>query len=467
MADTASTPSQTAPPSPTNTPRPASGSALAIIFLVVFIDLFGFGIVLPLLPRYGKEFLAGTPYEPWGGPILGALVACFSLMQFIFAPVWGRVSDRVGRRPILLIGLFSSVVFYTVFGIASTFGREGYRELGLLLLFVSRVGAGIAGATLGTAQAAIADSTPGEGRSRGMALIGAAFGIGFFFGPILGFLAKAVAPDAKEGPGYLAAALSLVAFVLGVVLLPETRRPGAVSHARRRWFDRQGFRTALRAPAVGLLILTFFLSTLGFANFEPTLALLTAADSTTRNPLALSDKYNFLLFAYVGLVLGLAQGALYRPLARRVGEITFMIAGSVLMAVGLAGVGVVAALASRPDAPSLGTLLAALLVALAVPITGFAFITPSVQALISRLSDPNRQGEILGVNQSASAMARILGPAVGVPLFLGTPAQAGPFVLGTSLALVVLLLSVYLRQGPAGALGPEKSHATDGERPVE
>jgi MFS family permease len=432
------------------------------VFLVVFIDLFGFGIVLPLLPRYGKEFLAGGPYERWASVILGALLASFSLMQFIFAPIWGRVSDRIGRRPMLLMGLFSSVVFYTLFGIASTLATEGLREFGIFLLFVSRIGAGIAGATLGTAQAAIADSTPGEGRSRGMALIGAAFGIGFFFGPILGLLALSIAPEAKGGPGYLAAGLSLVAFLLGVVLLPETRRPGAVSHARRRWFDREGFRAAVSVPAVGVLIGTFFLSTLAFANFEPTVALLTSSETTGASALALSDRSNFGVFAYVGLVLGLAQGCLYRPLARRVREVAFMIAGSLLMALGFGGVGLVAALASQPGGASPGLLLPALLVALAVPITGFAFVTPSVQALISRLSDPNRQGEILGVNQSASAMARILGPAVGVPLFMLTPFHAGPFALGAGLALIVLVLSLYLRQGPAGALRPEKSHATDG-----
>src|SRR5579884_888695 len=170
MADTSSPAPETPPPT---AEEPAAGrsarAAQFIVFLVVFIDLFGFGIVLPLLPRYGRDFILGTPLAGWEGPILGALLASFSLMQFLFAPVWGMVSDRVGRRPILLLGLLSSVVFYSVFGVASLFGMEGYREWGLLLLFVSRVGAGIAGATLGTAQAAIADSTTQRGRSRGMA----------------------------------------------------------------------------------------------------------------------------------------------------------------------------------------------------------------------------------------------------------------------------------------------------------
>jgi MFS family permease len=439
----------------------ANRSALLIIFLVVFIDLFGFGIVLPLLPRYGKEFMSGGESNPWTGPVLGALMASFSLMQFFCAPLWGRLSDRVGRRPILLIGLLSSVVFYSLFGVASLLGRDGWRELGLTLLFVSRVGAGIAGATLGTAAAAIADSTTAKGRARGMALIGAAFGIGFFLGPLLAFGAMTLAPENAGAPGFLAAGLSLTAFLLGVALLPETRRPG-VSAARRTWVDRKGLRAALQVPNVGMLILIFFLATFAFANFEPTLALL-----TTARRLHLSDRNNFLLFAYVGLVLGLAQGGLYRPLARRLTEITFIRSGTVLMALGLAGVGVIAGLAdvepastatdvSVPTSTLLGatvvdplaweSLIGALLGTLAVAVTGFAFVTPSVQALISRLSDPARQGEILGVNQSASAMARILGPAVGVPLYYRTSTHALPYILGASLLLLVLVLSLRMRR---------------------
>jgi MFS family permease len=414
-------------------------SALLVIFLVVFIDLFGFGIVLPLLPRYGKEFIAGGEANPLSGPILGALLSSFSLMQFFFAPVWGRVSDRVGRRPILLMGLFSSVVFYSLFGVASLLGREGWQATGLALLFVFRIGAGIAGATLGTAQAAIADSTSAQNRSRGMALIGAAFGIGFLFGPLLAFAALTIAPDFAGAPGFLAAGLSLIAFLLGLALLPETRRPG-VESVHRRGLDLRGLRAALKVPKVGALIVIFFLSTLAFANFEPTLALL-----TTTGGLRLSDQKNFLLFAYVGLVLALAQGGLYRPLAKRYSEVTFIWLGAILMAFGLSALGIVAAFSEAPT-ENRGMLLTALLAILAVAVTGFAFVTPSVQALISRLSDPNRQGEILGVNQSASAMARILGPALGVPLYFLTPSHILPYIFGTALLLLVMVLTA--RLGP-------------------
>src|SRR5262249_32268372 len=160
--------------------------------LVMFIDLIGFALVLPLLPLYGKEFL--NPLLPpvetaqgrmLRGLILGTLLSSFSLMQFIFAPIWGRISDARGRRPFLLLGLLGSVGFYTLFGFASEWGRrEGHQLIGIILLFAGRIGAGIAGATVSTAQAVIADCTTAEKRSHGMALIGAAFGMGFMFGPI-------------------------------------------------------------------------------------------------------------------------------------------------------------------------------------------------------------------------------------------------------------------------------------------
>src|SRR6478736_7959229 len=196
-------------------PRKAS---LLVIFLTVFIDLLGFGMVLPLLPIYAKDFAAALQLEESHaqvGWLIGLLMSSFSLMQFIFAPIWGRVSDRVGRRPILMLGLAGSVVFYTLFGVATVFRS-------LPLLFVSRIGAGIAGATISTAQAYIADATTLQTRARGMALIGAAFGLGFTFGPLLAWAAllSSGAADEKAGhspwPGFVAAILSGGALVLAI-----------------------------------------------------------------------------------------------------------------------------------------------------------------------------------------------------------------------------------------------------------
>jgi hypothetical protein len=288
--------------------------------------------------------------------------------------------------------------------------------------------------------------------------------------------------------------------VLGLLLLPETLRPG-VAHGRRKWFDRGGLRAALQVPAVGTLILIFFLSTFAFANFEPTLALLTQEPA-----LGLTDQNNFLIFAYVGLVLALVQGLFYRRLALHVREISFMWMGSVLMGLGLAGVGTVAVLADQarggtpaaqspadstssknlPPGPveagqsvagntqaaGNGTsvrgqaesgastaLLVGLLMVLAVAVTGFAFMVPSVQALISRLSDPAKQGEVLGINQSANAMARILGPFLGVLLYyLG---HVLPYVFGVALLAVVLIMTLRLgrKEAVAAPAAREATHA--------
>jgi DHA1 family tetracycline resistance protein-like MFS transporter len=422
--------------------------AMLIVVLVMFIDLLGFGIVLPLLPRYGESFLRpvlGEKHAWLEGPLLGALMAAFSLMQFVFAPLWGRLSDRVGRRPFLLLGLFGSVAFYGLFGFASDWGSvEGRQLIGLILLFVARIGQGIAGATVSTAQAVIADCTTPEKRSRGMALIGAAFGVGFTFGPLIGALALYVAPKHQGGPGYAAAVISGGALALAIALMPETRRAGSVFGHRRGWFNWSGLRLALNTPTVGLLILTFFLSTLAFASFEPTLALV------TQDVLKYTDAGNFIVFAYVGLVLILAQGGLYQMLARRgVSEISFMMSGAVLMAIGLGSLGVVSYLANGgpESALSHAQLLTAVLAAVAVAVIGFAFLTPSVQALISRRSDPERQGEILGVNQSANAMSRILGPVCGLALYKMMPSHALPDVFSVALLLLVVFFTLRVRQG--------------------
>jgi DHA1 family tetracycline resistance protein-like MFS transporter len=252
---------------------PGKGS-LAVLFLTVFIDLLGFGIVLPLLPIYGKYFAGGEAAQKW---IVGLLMASFSVMQFLFAPVWGRVSDRVGRRPILLLGLLGSVVFYTLFGLAT-------RWQNLAWLFVARIGAGICGATISTAQAYIADTTSQQNRAKGMALIGAAFGLGFTFGPLFGAAAFRTGSETPtELPGYLAAGLSAVAWLLGLYKLPESLRPDSqpargsvldLAALRHAWFDLAALRQAVATPSVGLLLIASFICVFSFGNFETTLSML-------------------------------------------------------------------------------------------------------------------------------------------------------------------------------------------------
>jgi MFS family permease len=436
-------------------PAPAAGEgqpsrkfALLIVFVVVFIDLLGFGIVLPLLPRFGETYvealIPGGRENRLGGAILGLLMSSFSLMQFVFAPVWGRISDRIGRRPILLIGLAGSVVFYALFGYASSLPAPA-AGLALTLLFLSRAGAGIAGATIATAQAVIADCTPPEKRRHGMALIGAAFGIGFTFGPLLGFGALKLLPGNHGIVGYTAAALSFVALALGLRLLPETRQFEGPPSLDRRWLNWSAINLALASSAIAPVILIFFLGTLGFGAFEVTLALL------LKDALNFSEDDSFLVFAYIGFILLLAQGVLYRRLAQRFTEPTFITLGIILMAVGVGSLGAISWLAlaasSGQTSISQGALVALLFVALATAVVGFAFLTPSAQALVSRRTPPSQQGEILGVNQSASAMARILGPILGLTLYKLTDSHMLPYAFGAGLLILMLPLMPRIRRG--------------------
>ncbi len=447
--------SPTAPTDPEPGSPSGSGasrkSTLFIVFLVVFIDLLGFGIVLPLLPRYAKHLL--EPLFPgdenrWiRGPLLGILMASFSLMQFVFAPVWGRISDRIGRRPILLMGLAGSVIFYLLFGLASDWGQEGHAAQALILIFVARIGAGMAGATISTAQAVIADCTPPGQRARGMALIGAAFGIGFTFGPLLGFLSRAREFSREGVPGYAAAILSLIALILAVFLLPETLREG-FARARRHWLNWASIRDVLRTPAIGKLVVMFFVATVAFASLESTLALISdvllnpaeaahgirSADVSRTN-----DRENFLLFSYVGFILMIVQGLFYRRLVNRVGEVRFLRTGILFMMLGLAGVIAVLLLIFTRVLTTAGAVIPLSLLILTVVVTGFAVMTPSLQSLISRRGDQDRQGEILGVNQSGSALARILGPLFSTSLFEVDRSHLAPYVLGT-----ILMLGAYL-----------------------
>jgi MFS family permease len=401
----------------------------------MFIDLLGFGIVLPLLPIYAEQLLEPAFPEWSWGPLLGLLLCSFSLMQFLVAPIWGRLSDQKGRRPFLLLGLLGSVFGYMLFGFASGWGiLDGHQVWGFILLLIARIGGGIAGATVSTAQAVIADCTTPEKRRHGMALIGAAFGLGFTCGPALAALCQIVAENNHSLPGYVAAAFSLAALVLAFCIMPETRRPG-VGAGRRQWFSLDSVRLALQTPTVGALMLIFFLSTLSFGNFETTLPV------ALKDVLRMQNKNTSWWIAYVGFVLLLAQGGLYQTLARRgVQELSFMSVGIRLMLLAFLGLGATSFWANwiwEVHQKLVGILF---LFSATVAVVGFALVTPSVQSLVSRRSDPARQGEILGVNQSANAMSRILGPVFGYALYFVPPAHVLQYAFAVILLAVIMAL---------------------------
>lgn len=412
---------------------PSPRAAMMIVFLVVFIDLLGFGIVLPLLPQIIDDLLAPANIPvAYAGWVIGGLMSVFSLMQFLFSPIWGRVSDRIGRRPVLLLGLVGSVIFYALFGYACSLGADS-AQLTLILILIARIGAGVAGATISTAQAVIADCTPKEKRAHGMALIGIAFGIGFTFGPIIAGAAMWLFPQDLGLTGYIASGLSLIALLLAIRKLPETRKQDGPP-AKRHWLNVSQLFDTLRTPTVGLLVLIFFLATFGFAKFEGTLSLLTKS-------FEYSKSQNFMIFAYVGFVLMFTQGFFYRRLVKKHGEVAMMRLGVAFMFLGLAGIAGVVLAAGMPGRQ------VAFFVALAAGVIGFAFLTPSAQALISKRSDPNRQGEILGVNQSFSALARILGPLSGAVLFKAYDPPLLPYAASAVLLILVLIMLPKIKKG--------------------
>lgn len=369
-----------------------------VVFLTVFIDLLGFGLVLPLLPLYAEQFTVDK-----AGWMLGMLMASFSIMQFLCAPLWGRLSDRIGRRPVLLIGLAGSVVFYAIFGVATIWQS-------LPLLFVSRIGAGIAGATISTAQAYIADTTTKENRQRGMALIGMAFGLGFTFGPLLGFLADFDGDNiAGPWPGFVAAGLSAFALLLAIFLLPESLTKSSKT-AVKQTLSLGAFRTALSAPSVGWVLFAIFVCVFSFANFETTLSLLIKGSSDFVDGVDSPFKFTWmqvcLTYAYIGFTLALVQGGIVRRISNRVSEGTLAAVGA---GIEILGFGLMM-LAISYESWQL------LLGALAVVVCGFSCMQPSLNSLLSRRSSPENQGSILGAGQSVSSLARILGSGLGIPL---------------------------------------------------
>jgi MFS transporter, DHA1 family, tetracycline resistance protein len=384
-------------------PAQPARSPLVVVFVTVFIDLLGFGIIIPLLPFYAETFGAHAF-------IVAMLSTSFSLMQFIFAPIWGRLSDRIGRRPIIVFGLLGSCLSYLAFGLATS----------LTALFAARIFAGIAGANIPTAQAVVADVTTPENRAKGMGMIGAAFGMGFIFGPAIGgYLSR----FGYATPAFFASALSLANFIAAWFLLPETLKP------EHRAIERVGRLDALRAalarPHLPLLLLIGFLVVAAFSGFENTFALFA------------EQRYGFhastigYIFAFIGIILVIVQGFLVGKTVKILGEHHIVPISLAIVAIGLLMI---------PGVHS----IPALLVANGVLAIGMGFNNPSLMSLISRYTAAEDQGGVLGLTQALSSLGRIVGPMWAGFAFdrfgIGAPYVSSAVVMGVACALAVTAL---------------------------
>lgn len=394
--------------------RPSKPASIGVIFLTVFLDLVGFGIVLPLLPVFSKDFGAA-------GWLVGVIMASFSAMQFLLAPAWGRLSDRIGRRPVMLVSLAASAVSYAVFAIGCVLEDH---QTGLWVLLASRLLAGACGANITVAQAYVADITPPESRSKRMGLIGMAFGLGFIFGPLLGLVS--VKTFGMSGPGLVAGVLCALNFVYALVALPESWKPASEHAAGRARAALWG--EILKRPHVGLLIHTFGWATFAFACFETTMGLLAIRNFHLDGAHNVSAQATVgYLYAFSGVVSAVVQGGLIGRLVKRYGEVRL-----ILFSLGLTA----AAMMPMPWMQGPGpagwgwTGFLALLAALSV---GTALTRPPLFGLMAGLTPAHEQGVTIGVAQSMGGLARIAGPVFAGMAFDWHPA-APYLVCGVVLA---------------------------------
>jgi MFS transporter, DHA1 family, tetracycline resistance protein len=397
--------------------------SISVIFLTVVIDLIGFGLILPLLPIYGEHFHAS-------GFIIGAIVSAYSFMQFIFAPIWGRLSDRIGRRPVLLTSTCCACISYVIFAIGSNLSDA---HAALAVIFISRLFAGICGANITVAQAYIADVTPPEKRSARMGLVGMAFGLGFIFGPVLGgFSSKYFGPTA---PGWTAAGLCAINFIMAFIRLGESWEPAGHAVTQRPHLDQ--WVHTLTAPRLNLLIGIFFLATFCFTCFEVTIGLLIIENfniDTTKSLTTVSW-----LIAYCGVVGACVQSpGMIGRMVRKLGE-PKLIAMSLFVAA--LGIGLL------PFLNTWGLLLGGL----AIFAVGSSLTRPPVFGMISMLTPPTEQGATMGVTQGVGSLARIAGPIFAASLFVAH--HSLPYLICSGLCFATGAMTLfYLTHIPAPAV---------------
>jgi DHA1 family tetracycline resistance protein-like MFS transporter len=421
------------------------------IFVIVLVDLLGLTIIIPLLPLYATSFGA-SPL------VIGLLGAAYPIMQFLGAPVLGRLSDRYGRKPVLVISQIGTLFGFLLLGFATT----------LWMLFLSRIIDGISGANIATAQAAISDSTSEKTRTQGLGLIGAAFGLGFVIGPIIAFVSLAVSDYNYHVPAFVAGFFSLLSILLTAFwfkeTLPAERRE---EQGERASFSFKSLISAVNHPTVGLLLVLIFAQQLAFGGFEQLLALFTLSR------LGLNASGNAIIFVYVGIIVVVVQGGLIGRWSRRFGDRRLIYAGLALLAVGLLAIGLTVrqpppwysqeeveselvadqALPGEtpptedipidlPDDSNNGWLgLIWVLIAMIPIAVGGGILQPAINSLITKRVDAVDIGGMLGISAAFLSAANAVAPIIGGALFQAIGPGA-PFVFWSLLLTALLVISV-------------------------
>ncbi|MBE2266929.1 MAG: MFS transporter [Anaerolinea sp.] len=408
------------------------------VFLIVLIDLLGLTIIIPLLPLYAASFQADAA-------VIGVLGATYPVMQFIGAPILGRLSDRYGRKPVLVISQIGTLIGFLVLGFANT----------LPLLFLARAIDGLSGANISTAQAIITDSTTEKTRTQGLGLLGAAFGLGFIVGPIIAFVSLSLSGNNYQVPAFVAAAFSLISILLTVRLLPETNPPEKRGTAAKKSAVSFGAMFhALALPGVGLLLVLMFAQQIAFGGLEQILSLFTLSR------LGMNASNNSMLFVYVGLIVVLVQGYFIGKWSRVLGDRRLIYLGLAALTIGLLLTALVpdqavpwysreaVAAELSADAAQPGETpvtqdvsiqlpaqentgwagIAVLLVAMIPAAIGGGILQPAINSLITKRVDPAERGGILGISTSFLSAANALAPLIGGVLFQAGGATT-PFFL--------------------------------------
>ena len=423
------------------------------IFVIVLIDLLGMTIIIPLMPLYATTFGASA----W---MIGLLGAAYPIMQFLGAPLLGRLSDRYGRRPVLLVSQVGTLIGFLVLGFANA----------LWLLFLSRLLDGLSGANFSTAQAAITDSTTEKNRTQGLGLVGAAFGLGFVIGPVIAFLSLAASGNNYHVPAFVAAGFSLLSILLTWFWLPETLTAERRAQGTQKTSVSLGAMfQALRHPQVGLLLALMFFQQIAFGGFEQLLSLFTL------NRLGLNASGNAIIFVFVGIIVVAVQGGLIGRWSRKLGDRRLVYLGLAALAAGL----VLTALTPRQPMPNYsraaleaelsasgdfrthenpttrslavelppdtnnGWLGLAWILAAMIPVSiGGGVLQPGINSLITKRIEPGEIGGMLGISAAFLSGANAIAPLLGGAIFQAV-GSTGPFLAGG--VVLALLLGLALR----------------------